>query len=125
MLQSIRETANGKQQIDMTFTSEKWYDLYRLAMTELQHSSMAGRIMDARAEVMKRIEKLQELPGLNRDESQALQDALNGLQMLDRSEAEYAAEQQRAIARAALDNLHSIESKVMRLKSEQSQDHAS
>ena len=43
-------------------------EFYRGAGTELQHSLMAGRIMEARAEIMARAAKLRNMPGLHREE---------------------------------------------------------
>ncbi len=61
------------------FDNEKWVEFYRSAMLEFQHSLMAGRISDARAEIMARIEKLRDIPGLHAVERQAIEDALSGL----------------------------------------------
>ena len=75
------------------YDQEKWVDLYQAAMLELEHSLMAGRLQDARPEILKRIEKLRDMPGLHREERQAVEDALSGLRMLEREEERYAAAQ--------------------------------
>ena len=36
------------------YDQEKWYALYEADVVELKHSLMAGRIADARAEIVKR-----------------------------------------------------------------------
>src|SRR5215469_13147944 len=102
------------------FDNEKWVELYRSALLELQHSLMAGRISDARAEIMARVEKLRDIPGLHTGERQAIEDALNGLRSLEKEEIRYSADQQRKLAQAALEKLRAIEPKIARLESEQS-----
>lgn len=102
------------------FDNEKWIELYRSALLELQHSLMAGRISDARAEIMARVEKLRDIPGLHTGERQAIEDALNGLRSLEKEEIRYSADQQRKLAQAALEKLRAIEPKIARLESEQS-----
>ena len=84
-------------------------------MVELEHSLVAGRIEDARVEILKRIGKLQGVPGLHTEEKQAIEDALNGLRSLERTERaelEHIARE----ARAALEKLRSLEPKFARLK---------
>ena len=73
--------------------------------------------MDARAEIVKRVEKLRGVPGLHAEEKQAIEDALRAMRMLEREEARYAAEQQRSLAHAALKKLEAIEPAIERLKS--------
>jgi hypothetical protein len=86
------------------------------ALTELKHSLMAGRIMDARSEIISRMEKLQTMPGLHQPERQAIEDALTGLRFLEREDARYLENQHRAAAQAALEKLGSIGPAIDRLK---------
>ena len=104
------------------FDNEKWVGFYRRAMLEFEHSVMAGRISDARAEIMARIEKLRDIPGLHAVERQAIEDALSGLRSLENEEIRYAKDQERNMAEAVLEKLRSIEPKIARLESEQSED---
>jgi hypothetical protein len=104
------------------FDNEKSVGFYRSAMLEFQQSLMAGRISDARAEIMARIEKLRDIPGLHAVERQAIEDALSGLRSLENEEIRYAKDQQRNMAEAALEKLRSIEPKIVRLECEQSED---
>jgi|SRR5258708_37271721 hypothetical protein len=99
------------------YSQESWVELYRHALLELKHSLMAGRLMDARAEIVKRVEKLRGVPGLHAEEKQAIEDALNAMRMLEREEARHAAEQQRNLAYAALQKLQAIEPAIARLES--------
>jgi hypothetical protein len=70
------------------------------AVLELKQSLMAWRIADARAEIIKRVEGLRNIPGLHGNERQAIEDALNNLGLLDREDAKHAAEEQRKAAEA-------------------------
>jgi len=79
---------------------EKWITLYSEAMLELTHSLMAGRIMDARNEILKRLEILRDVPGMHQTERQAIQDALSGLRGLEKEELQYANDKQREASRA-------------------------
>lgn len=97
------------------YDREKWYDLYRTALMEFEHSLVAGRIKDARGEILKRVEELQGIPGLHTEEKQAIEDALHGLRSLERTERaelEHIARE----ARAALEKLRSLQPKLERLK---------
>jgi hypothetical protein len=38
--------------------------LYRVALTELEHAKLTGRIGDGRTSITARLEKLKEMPGL-------------------------------------------------------------
>ncbi len=49
---------------------EKWVELYKAALLELKQSLMAGRIAEAGAEILKRIEALRDIPGLHDEERQ-------------------------------------------------------
>lgn len=93
------------------YSKEKWIALYTSAMTEMEHSLMSGRILETRTEIVDRLEKLRELPGLHESEREAIGDALNGLRMLEREEIQHNAEQQRQAAQLALEKLKSIKPK--------------
>ena len=84
---------------------EKWVELYKAAVLELKQSLMARRIADARAEIVKRIEALRDIPGLHEEERQAIEDALNSLQFLEREDVAITAEEERNKAAAALERL--------------------
>lgn len=101
------------------YDNEKWVALYRSALIELQHSLMAGRIMDARTEIAARIEQLTHLPGLHAVEREALQDALSGLRSLEEEEIRYAADQQRKLATVALEKLRVLEPVMSRFETGQ------
>ncbi len=66
------------------YEKEKWVELYRTTLLELEHAKMAGRIGDARTEIAARIEKLHSIPGLHAEERQAIDDALGALRILER-----------------------------------------
>src|ERR1700722_17590762 len=97
------------------YDKAKWFQLYRHAMLELEHALMAGRIMDARSEILRRLETLRDMPGLHEPERQAIQDALSGLHSLEREEVRSADEKQREAARLALGKLRSIAPLIERL----------
>ena len=83
---------------------ELWVDLYRMAMMELENAKIAGRIGDARIEILARLEKLRDIPGLHSVEKQAIDDALSGLRSLERVE-EHDADNERRVADQALQSL--------------------
>ena len=93
------------------YEREKWYSVYETAMVELEQAKIAGRIGDAREEITTRIEKLRDIPGLHEREKQAIEDALNGLRMLEQEE-ERARADERRIAEAALEKLRVIGPKL-------------
>ena len=68
---------------------------------------MADRIRDTRIEIAARIEKLRDIPGLHAQERQAIEDALNSLQTLEREEARHAADDRR-IAESAIEKLRAL-----------------
>ena len=82
---------------------EKWEELYRSALLELEHSLISGRIREAREAIAVRLEKLHSLPGLHSEEQQAIQDALSNLRAVERDE-----EEELRRARAAFERLRSI-----------------
>ena len=93
------------------YENDEWFRLYQIAMLELEQAKMVGRIGDARAEIAARIAKLRDIPGLHESEKQAIDDALNGLRMLER-EDEQAREAERRIAEAAIEKLRIIGAKL-------------
>jgi len=96
------------------YDQEKWVEVYKSAVLELEQSLIAGRIAVARSEIVKRIEALRNLPGLHGKERQAIEDALNNLQFLKREDAAITAEEERTAAQGALERLRSIEPKIKR-----------
>jgi hypothetical protein len=93
----------------------KWFQLYSRAMLELEHALMAGRIMDARSEILRRLEILRDIPGLHGTERQAIQDALSGLRSIEREEVRCADERHREAATLALEKLRSTGPMIERL----------
>lgn len=100
------------------YDREKWVELYQSALLELKQSLMAGRIADARAEIVKRLKALREIPGLHKEERQAIEDALNTLQFLEREDAEITADDERKKAAAALERLLKVAPKSERPQGE-------
>ena len=100
------------------YDQSKWYRLYTSAVLELDHALLAGRIMDARSEVLRRLEALRDIPGLHEHERQAIQDALSGLRSLEREEVRYADEKHREAAKLALEKLRSLGPAIERAESE-------
>ena len=98
------------------YQEQKWVELYRAALLELENSLMAGRITDARAEIVRRLEQLQQTPGLHARERQAIQDATNGLQNLEREEAQHASDEEQRIAQEVLAKLRSLRPRIENLK---------
>jgi hypothetical protein len=99
------------------YDQSKWYQLYAGAMLELEHGLMDGRIVDARREILSRLEILRDMPGLHEHERQAIQDALSGLRSLER-EVRYADEKHREAAKLALEKLRSIGPAIERAKAD-------
>ena len=64
---------------------------------------MTGRIGDARTAITARVEKLKGMPGLDAEERQGIEDALNTLKVLEREEQRYQVGEQRIAARALED----------------------
>jgi hypothetical protein len=69
---------------------ENWVRLYHAALLDLQYATMLGRIGEARAEMVARVKKLQNTPGLHPDERRVIvDDALNSLRLLEQEEARW------------------------------------
>jgi hypothetical protein len=56
--------------------TEKWTQVYEEALLEVRHAKMRGRIGDARAQILARVERLKNMPGLHAREERAIDDAL-------------------------------------------------
>ena len=97
------------------YCGEKWVDIYQKALTELGHARMRGRIGDARAEILARVEKLKSIPSLHAREDRAIDDALNALGFLEREEDRYDENQRRQALETALRKLQSIGPKIKKL----------
>jgi hypothetical protein len=95
---------------------EKWVESYKIAVFELEQSFMAGRIADARAEIVSRVETLRQLPGLHEMEQRAIDDALNNLRFLEREDALITEKRKRA--EVALEQLHILEPTIKRLQNQ-------
>lgn len=99
----------------MSHENEKWFSLYQSALVELERATMTGRIGDARNSIAARLQELKGMPKLHMEERQAIEDALNGLKMLEREEERYQAEERR-IAERALEILRRIAPKLEKTK---------
>jgi hypothetical protein len=97
------------------YRDEKWVEIYEKALIELEHAKMRGRIGDARAEIVVRVEKLRSVAGLHAGEDRALEDALNALQFLQREEERYDENQRRQALETALRKLESIGPKIRKV----------
>jgi hypothetical protein len=102
------------------YDQSQWYRLYARAMVEREHALMAGRILDARSEILTRLEMLRDMPGLHEPERQAIQDALGALRSLEREEVRYMDQKHREAATLALDRLRSIRPAIERAETDQS-----
>jgi hypothetical protein len=63
------------------FEGERWVELYKNVLVEVEHAKMRGRVEEARAAIDARVEKLR-VPGLHAEEYQAIENALNALGFL-------------------------------------------
>ena len=97
------------------FTEEKWVDIYQKALMELEHAGVRGRIGDARAEIVARVEELKSIPGLHVGEHRALDDALIALKFLEREEERYDENQRRQALETAMRKLQSIGPKFRKM----------
>jgi hypothetical protein len=85
------------------------------ALLELEHARMRGRIGDARAEIIARVETLKTVPGLHEQEDRAIDDALNALRFLEREEDRYDENQRRQALDTAARKLKFIGQKIKEL----------
>ena len=90
------------------YDSQKWYDLYKAAVLELERAPMTGRIRDARAAIISRLETLQQHPNLHHTEMSAIGDAINNLRVLEREEERLAAEDKKRILQQTVQRLKTI-----------------
>ena len=90
------------------YDKQKWFDLYRTALLELNRAVMTGRISDARGEIATRLEALKQHPELHQHESQAIQDALNNLRVLEQEEARLAADDKMHLLQKTIQKLASV-----------------
>jgi hypothetical protein len=97
------------------YSGKKWIEVYEKALTELEHAKMKGRIGDARAEIIARVEELKKIPALHAREDQAIDDALNALRFLEREEERYDENQRRQALDTATRKLQSIEPRIRKL----------
>lgn len=102
------------------YDQENWVALYRSALIELEHARMAGRIKDARTEILARVEKLRSMPGLHADEYQAIDDALRSLRLLELEEERYDKEMAQRALDESLEKLRSIAPAVLRTDNSES-----
>ena len=99
------------------YEREKWVELYKRALLELEHAAMTGRIGDARTEIAARLEKLRQLPGLHSQEQQAIDDALASLRVLEKEEERFAADEKRRLLEDALRKVRSLAPKIREFES--------
>jgi hypothetical protein len=97
------------------YRGEKWIEVYEKALTELEHANMRGRIGDARTEIIARVEKLKNIPGLHAREDQAIEDALNALRFLEREEEVYDENQRRKAIETAMRKLQYVGPRIRKL----------
>lgn len=102
----------GRIVMDKEHERQKWFDLYKTAMLELERAAMTGRIGDARIEIAARLETLKQYPLLHGEEYHAIHDALNNLRVLEREEARLAEEDKKLILRATTQKLKTIEPRL-------------
>jgi hypothetical protein len=90
------------------YDQQKWFDIYRKAMPELNRAAITGRIRDARGEIAARLEMLKQHPGLHQHEHQAIQDALNNLRVLEREEKCLASDEKTRLLQETIQKLASV-----------------
>jgi hypothetical protein len=98
------------------YEQEDWVQLFHAALLELTHAKMAGRIADARKSIVDRMTKLQEIPGLHREEIHAIGSALNQLRLLEAEENRHAEEEKRRAIDNAMEALKTIAPTILRPK---------
>ena len=90
------------------YGQEKWVEVYKTALMELEHAAMTGRISDARTAISTRLEKLKQIPGLHAQEHQAIGDALNNLRVLEREEKRFEEGEKKRALDEALQKVRSL-----------------
>jgi hypothetical protein len=83
----------------------EWPEAYCKALWEFEDALLAGRIVDARGEISKRLVELNHLPGLHAQESQAISEAVHALQSLEREDHRHKAPE---IGKGAFEKVSSI-----------------
>ena len=96
------------------YDKQKWFDLYRTALLELNRAAISGRISDARGEIGSRLETLKQHPGLHQHEYQAIQDALSNLRVLEREGKRLASDERNRLLRESIQKLASVAPKFVR-----------
>lgn len=96
------------------YDKQKWYDLYKTALLELERAAVTGRIGDARTEIASRLEILKQHPGLHQDEYRTIQDALHNLLMLEKEEARLASEDKKRLLEEATQKLKALAPKFQK-----------
>jgi hypothetical protein len=94
------------------YSDESWVTLYQTALIELEHAKLSGRILEARTEILARVEKLLHIPGLHVEEQRAIADALAALRILEIEEATENREQQKQAVEKAAKSLQAIQSSI-------------
>jgi hypothetical protein len=97
------------------YSREKWIEIYQKAFLELEHARMRGRIGEARAEIIARVEMLKTVPGLHEQEDRAIDDALSALRFVEREEQRYDVNQRRTALDTATRKLESLGPKIRKL----------
>jgi hypothetical protein len=97
------------------YSGESWIEIYQRALTELEHAKMKGRIGEARAEIIARVEELKKIPAPHEREDQAIDDALNALRFLELEEERYDENQRRQALETATRKLQSIEPRIKKI----------
>ena len=96
---------------------EKWVKVYEEALMEVIHAKMRGRIGNARAEILARVERLKSIPGLHAQEDQAIDDALYALRFLEHEEDRYDENQRRERLEVAMCRLQLLGQRIKKYDS--------
>jgi hypothetical protein len=83
----------------------EWPEAYCKAVWEFENALLTGRIVDARREICNRLAELDQLPGLHARERQAISEAVQGLQSLEREDQRHKAPE---IGKVAFEKISSI-----------------
>ena len=83
------------------YAKEKWVSLYQSALSESEHTLVARRLVEARAEIVNRLAKLGDMPGLHNAERHAIDEALRNLCVLEREDVKRTAERRKAAQKAS------------------------
>lgn len=98
------------------FQHENWVTLFKSAIEELEHTRMSGRVHDANAAIVGRIERLRQMPGLHRSEQIAIDDALRTLRFMEWLGEYYPPAEKSEVTKHALEKLRSVKPAIQRLK---------